>query len=157
MSTNTQRINVERSIVINKDIETVFAYVANLRNDKNWRKEINDTTLSTPLPQLNSVARESSFLSKKVPARIATLQCTTFTPNESVAYTSLPTEDFYLANTRSVQAISPSTTRLTYSISFDIGIVKHGLGFSLPRFIIAWHTTKTMEKYLAALKAIFEK
>lgn len=156
MSTNTQRINVERSIVINNDIDTVFAYIANLRNDKNWRKEINETTLSTPSPQLNSVARESSFLSKKVPARIATLQCTTFTPNVSIAYTSLPTDDFYLANTRTVQAISSSTSRFTYSISFDKGIVKHGLGFSLPRFIIAWYTTKTMEKYLANLKSILE-
>jgi hypothetical protein len=34
-------IEVTGSITISKDIKTVFDFIANLENDKLWRKEIN--------------------------------------------------------------------------------------------------------------------
>jgi hypothetical protein len=45
---------------------------------------------------------------------------------------------------------------VTYRLQFDPAVVKHGLGFGLPRFMVHFYTKSTMKKYLAALKGILE-
>ena len=59
-------------------------------------------------------------------------------------------------NSRSVKETAPGTTRFTYFITFDAAIVKFGLGFKLPLFLVKFYTRRTMDSYLAKLKSILE-
>lgn len=149
-------ITVQSSIVIHKDIDSVFSYISDLRQDKNWRKEINETTLSTPGPALNSIATESSFLSKRVPDNKIKLQCVSYQSNNIIVHHSLPDERFSLMNSRQVEAMPDGQTRFIYEIAFDVNIVKHGLGFALPAFLVKYYTAQTMNKYLKKLKQVLE-
>jgi uncharacterized membrane protein len=148
-------IKITHAISILVDCRTVFDYISNLENDKFWRKEINSTTVSAK-PQLNTVATESSFLSKRVPNNILTLKCTAFVENQQVVYQTLPDSVFYLKSDRKVEAISQNETKVIYAIEFDKSIVKHGLGFTLPVFIVEFVAKNDMKKYLTKLKTIVE-
>src|SRR6476620_555733 len=93
-------IQEEMSITINKDIETVFSFISDLRNDKFWRKEINSTTTDGD-PKLNIVAIEDSRLSKKMLNYIAKLECVEYAPNKSITYQTLPNH-YFLKSSRKV-------------------------------------------------------
>ncbi len=143
-------------INISADHKTVFDYIANLSNDKFWRKEINSTTMNTK-PQMNALATENSYLSKRVPDNMLHLICTEFVENKKVVYQTLPDSKFFLKSLRMVESVSENETKVTYTIAFDKCIVKHGLGFSLPTLIVELVAKHDMKKYLAALKALLEK
>ncbi len=149
-------IHTQGQITIHKNITTVFAYIANLENDAQWRKEVNETKMNGPA-QLGAIAKESSFLSKRVPANMLELVCTEFNLNGSITYTTLPSSPFYLQSIRKVVAIDEQSCTFIYEIHFDKNIVKHGLGFGLPIFLIGMVAHKDMKKYLAKLKAVMEE
>ncbi|GGD80775.1 hypothetical protein GCM10011514_51130 [Emticicia aquatilis] len=148
-------IKATNSIIIAKAIKSVFEFISNLENDKLWRKEINNTTMSSK-PQINALAIENSFLSKRVPNHILQLKCTEFSENKQVIYQTLPDSPFFLKSDRRVEFISFNETKVIYGIEFDKNIVRHGLGFTLPTFIINWVTKTDMQKYLTKLKAVIE-
>lgn len=149
-------IQTKGQIIINKNLATVFAFIANLENDKLWRKEINETKMNGPV-QLGVLAKESSFLSKRVPANILEFACKDYKLNESVTYTTLPSSTFYLQSIRKVQAINANSCLFIYEIIFDKHIVKHGLGFGLPVFLIKMVAQQDMKKYLLQLQELIEK
>jgi hypothetical protein len=149
-------IQTKGQIIINKNASTVFAFVANLTNDALWRKEINETKMNGPA-QLGAIAHESSFLSKRVPANILELVCTEFNFNESIIYTTVPSSPFYLQSMRKVVVINEESCTFIYEITFDESIVKHGLGFGLPAFLIKMVAQADMKKYLSTLKGAIEK
>ena len=107
--------------------------------------------------QLGALARESSFLSKRVSANILELKCTAFTLNKSITYTTLPPTPFFLQSIRKVEIIDDHHCKFNYEITFDKSIVKHGLGFGLPSFLIRIVAKADMKKYLAKLKELLEK
>lgn len=148
-------IQTQGQIVIHTKASTVFAFIANLENDKLWRKEINETKMNGPA-QLGVIAKESSFLSKRVPVHVLELTCTYYNLNESIAYTTLPSAPFYLQSIRKVEDIDDHSCRFIYEICFDQSIVKHGLGFSLPAFLIRMVAQADMKKYLNKLKEVLE-
>jgi hypothetical protein len=154
--TNNTSVTVESSVVIERDAISVFNYVADLRLDKHWRKEINETILVSPALGLGNRVVESSFLSRRVPDNKLTLTCTEYNAGRKVVYQSVPEGAFSLMNSRSVREEPPGNTRLTYLIVFDAAIVKFGLGFGLPLFLVKFYTRKTMDSYLAKLKSILE-
>ncbi|WP_435354943.1 hypothetical protein [Emticicia sp. SJ17W-69] len=149
-------IQASAKININRDIKTVFDFISNLENDKLWRKEINSTSMSSK-PQINVIATEDSFLSKRVPNQILHLKCIDFLTEKQVIYQTLENSPFFLKSTRQVEFISPMQTNVNYSIEFDKSIVKHGIGFTLPTFIINWVTKTDMKKYLVKLKSVIEE
>jgi hypothetical protein len=53
-----------------------------------------------------------------------------------VVYETVPQSKFYLKSIRQVEAVSLNETKVTYTVVFDKGIVKQGLGFNLPTFIV---------------------
>ena len=91
-------IAITGSIAIFRDVKTTFDYIANLENDKFWRKEIHYTTMASK-PQINVLATEDSFLAKRRPNSILTLRCTTFTENKLVIYPTEPKSKFFLSST----------------------------------------------------------
>jgi hypothetical protein len=152
---NAMHIQTQGQIVIHKNASTVFAFIANLENDKLWRKEINETIMNAPA-QLGVLAKESSFLSKRVPAHVLELRCTQFILNKSITYTTLPSSPFYLQSIRKVEEIDDHSCRFIYEICFDQSIVKHGLGFGLPAFLIRMVAQTDMKKYLLKVKELME-
>ncbi len=149
------QIVTKGEILINKNTSTVFAFIANLQNDSQWRSEINETTMNGAA-QLGVMVKESSFLSKRVPANVLALTCTQFTLNESITYTTVPSSPFYLQSIRKVETINNQSCKFIYEITFDKSIVKHALGFGLPGFIIYMVAKGDMKKYLKKLKERLE-
>jgi hypothetical protein len=137
------------------DSKSVFSYISNLENDKFWRKEINRTTMTTS-PQLDARAIEDSYLSKRTPSNILHLRCIEFVENKRIVYQTLPDSRFFLKSTREVEQILQNESRVLYSVEFDKSIVRHGLGFPLPTFLVAIVANCDLKKYLNKLKAIFE-
>lgn len=149
------QIKAQGEIRIHKSASVVFAFIADLENDAQWRKEINNTKMNGPI-QLGVIAKESSFLSKRVPINMLELKCTDISLNKSITYTTLPASPFYLQSIRKVESINDSQTKFIYEITFDKSIVKHGLGFGLPNYIIRIVAQKDMKKYLSKLKEVLE-
>jgi hypothetical protein len=149
-------ISIEQSIVVNRDHIAVFDFYADVRNDNCWRKEINHTTLSSEAPVLGCIAIEDSFLSKKVPHYVTKMACTQLIYGQLICFETLPDIKFKMKSHRSVKAIDTNKTELTYQIEFDERIVKHGVGFNLPRFLVRWVALSDMKKYLSTLKQILE-
>ena len=153
-------IDITGTITVRQDAAAVFAYVADLRNDKHWRKEVNETRCPEAQPGTNPsegcVMIEDSFLSKRVPHHVAALRCEEWRPNEHVIYQSLPDNPYFLKSYRTVTALGSSATRITYRIEFDEAIVKHGLGVGLPQFLVRYVAYADMKNYLKRLKSLLE-
>lgn len=149
-------IDITATIQITARPQTVFDYLANYTNDPQWRAEIKDVQLSTPSVREKTLVTETSFLSKKVPRHVSTLQCLALVPGQSVTSESTAASPYWSRNTRTVEPLPGGRTRVTYRLAFDPRVVKHGLGFGLPRFIVHFYTKATMKKYLAVLKGILE-
>ena len=157
IETPKKLISVSGTITVQKNLTDTFRYLSDLRLDKNWRTEINETHLSEPELKPGAIATEDSFLSKRVPNYKAALKCTELLPDKAVIYESLPENPYWLKSSRQVEALSGNATRITYQLAFDIGVVKHGLGFQLPAFLLKYYTTLTLNKYLRNLKQILEQ
>ncbi len=149
------QINIKDHILINKNAANIFAFIANLENDKQWRKEINETTMYGDA-KLGVMAKESSYLSKRVPANLLELSCIKYTLNEIIVFKTLPSSPFYLESIRKLEKINEFQTKFIYEITFDKSIVKHGLGIGLPNFLIYMVAKVNMKKYLLKLKEIVE-
>jgi uncharacterized membrane protein len=157
MPAKSKPIDVTATIEIARDARTVFDYLANYTNDPRWRAEIQDVQLSTPSVREKTEVTEVSFLSKKVPRHVSVLQCVALAPGRSIASEATAASPFWLRNVREVEPLPGNRTRVVYRLQFDPAVVKHGLGFGLPRFVVHFYTKATMQKYLAALKRILEQ
>ncbi|HRG59784.1 MAG TPA: hypothetical protein PK323_12565 [Bacteroidia bacterium] len=149
------KIKVKGEIIIPLEGHKVFSFIANLENDKLWRKEINYSTINGEI-QLGTVVKESSYLSKRVPENILELICTEFNLNHLITYTTIENQAFYLQSKRIVIPFNTHQSKFIYEIIFDKSLVKHGIGFNLPNFLIKMVAQSDMNKYLKKLKQILE-
>lgn len=149
-------IDVKESVIIEKNNEAVFDYFTDLRNDKKWRSEIIETTSDNSIIDLDTVFKETSFLSKKVNAYVSNLKCIEYNPHKEACFESVTENHFWAKNKRQVIAKSANKSQVNYHLQFELAIVKHGLGFNLPKFIVSLYTKITMKKYLENLKKILE-
>ena len=152
---NKNIIEITGSVSILKNINTVFPFIADLKNDKLWRKEINNTNM-LDAPDINTLAIEDSYLSIFVQSHLLHLKCIEYKQNELIIYQTIPASQFYLKSTRTVKSVSHNETIFNYNIEFDIAIVKAGVGFQLPKFIINYVAKSDMKKYLSKLKKLME-
>jgi sugar/nucleoside kinase (ribokinase family) len=148
-------ITITGTILINKDVETVFNFFADPGNDAQWRAEVNESTLDGNL-EMGVTVFEHSYLSKKAPNNLIELKCIEFKRNKIAIFETEPNAKFYERSQRQVNVVSGSTTEITYSLDFDIEIVKFALGFSLPKFIVSMKAGSDMKKYLRNLKKQLE-
>ena len=149
-------IHSHGEIIIHSDLRNVFEYFSNPENDKSWRKEINGALMNSK-PQKGAVFTEDSRLSKKVTSNILKFVCIEFIEYRKAVYETIPGSDFYQKSTREIENVSENTCKVLYTISFDKNIVKHGLGFNLPTFLINAVVKRDMTKYLSELKRILEQ
>lgn len=157
MTAPKQLIDITSSIIISKNHKSVFDYFSNFENDKFWRQEVNDTNINTETMGVNTLITQGSFLSKKVPNHISKLKCTDFQPYQQIICETTDRNDYWLKTTRQTEPLSNDSTKVIYRIEFDGDVVKHGLGFSLPKIIVSFYTKLTMKKYLAVLKKNVEE
>lgn len=92
-------INIEGSVLIKRDLNTVFSFVSNYANDSVWRKEINYSKLNVNI-NLWAILTESSNLSKKVPNNILEYKCTDFLPLSLISSTTIDNSIFKQISTR---------------------------------------------------------
>ena len=151
------KISIQGEVLISRDVESVFNYFSDLRNDQFWRKEANETKINSEKIQLHTVIEQGSFLSKKVPNYITIFVCTEFVQNRSMICETDKEQRFWSKSIRQTEGIKPELTKVTYKVEFDLTIVKHGLGFGLPRFITHIFLKKTIKSYLTQLKYALEK
>ena len=151
------KIGVQFEVLISRDVESVFNYFSDLRNDKFWRKEANETTINTEKIELHTIIEQGSFLSKRVPNYITFFVCTEFVPNKAMICETDQDQKFWSKSIRITEAMKPDLTKVKYTVEFDFAFVKHGLGFNLPTFIIHLFLKKTIKSYLAQLKNNLEK
>ncbi len=149
------KIQATGFITLSRDVKTVFDFIANLENDRLWRKEIRSTTMTTK-PQLQAIATEDSVLSKRVPSFVLKLVCVDFSENQQVVYKTPADSAFFLESRRRVEAVGENQTVFHYEVTFDANIAKHGLGFGLPAFLVGFVAKTDMKKYLKKLKAVLE-
>lgn len=142
------------NIYIEKPCAEVFDYVADLHNDNQWRTEINNTEITGHKIMVGVLAKEHSYLSKKVPDFIYELRCIIYEENAQITFETTDNSLFYQKNTRIVQVISDKKTLLNYSIEFDAKVVKHALGFALPKWLVAYKAQSDMKKYLRNLQRV---
>ena len=149
-------ISISGSIIINRDLQTVFNFISDYSNDPKWRKEINQTVIDTPKINVGSLLTEDSFLSKRNPHYLSYLKCTEYIADKMVKCETTSEAKFWAMNTRTVEAIDTKTTKVLYHLEFDPAIVKFGIGFQLPRFFLSYYTKSVMKDYLAVLKKNLE-
>ncbi len=153
--TNEKLIKTTGTILVNKNVVSVFDFFANPGNDKLWRAEINQSTLDSTL-QLGVTVSEYSYLSKKASNNLVELKCVQFDKNKIAIFETPANAPFYLKSQREVKAVSDNTTEIAYTLDFDNEIVNFALGFSLPKFIISIKAKSDMKKYLRQLKTKLE-
>lgn len=153
--TNKKLINTTGTVVVNTNSERAFDFFANPSNDNLWRTEINKATLDGNL-QLGVLVSEYSNLSKKASNDLIELRCVKYEHNKLAIFETPENAQFYQRSHRQIEAISDKTTKIIYSLDFDINIVKHALGFALPKFIVSFKAKSDLKKYLQQLKTILE-
>lgn len=143
------------SILIHRNVEAVFRFFADPTNDPQWRTEVTHTTRKGD-PGEGTTVHEHSYLSKKAPDVVVELRCVRFEENERVIFETPDGAPFYRRSERRVIVRSDGNTEVVYTLEFDTAIVKHALGFALPRFIVAQKAGHDLKRYLKRLKAMLE-
>jgi len=156
MANNKKLIKTTGTILVNKDIESVFSFFANPSNDIHWRTEVKQSTLDGTL-QFGVTVSEHSYLSKKAFNNVIKLKCIEFDKNKIAIFETAQNARFYERSQRQVNSISANTTEIIYMLDFDIEIVKFALGFSLPKFIVSIKAHSDMKTYLRNLKKQLER
>lgn len=152
-----KKIDVTSSILISKDIETVFEYLADYSKEPLWRNEVKNVSMSTDIVKKGTMIREDTFLSKKIPSHTSVLVCTGYEKNKHAIFETTAENTFYQKKMRYVEAEGTNKTKVTYRLQFDVAIVKYSMGFALPAFIVDLYTKMLMKKYLKILKNILEQ
>lgn len=153
--TSQKLINASGKILIDRNIEVVFDFFSNPRNDRFWRTEINKCSLDGPL-QSGVTVSEYSNLSRKASNNLLELKCIQFEKNNTAVFETTADSRFYLKSQRTVRSVSEELTEIMYKIDFDKSIVKFAIGFSLPDFIVRLKAGKDVRKYLQQLKKRLE-
>lgn len=152
----TPAVSVKRRVVIQAPIERVFAYVADLRNDAQWRQEINKTTLDAAAPALGVVATEDAYLSGKQPHALSRLAYMAFEPNRYVRCTAPADNPTWTDVVRRFRETELGATEFVYELSFEQKVVQQALGFAPPLWFLRWYTGWMMSRYLRRLKQQLE-
>lgn len=91
-------IQIASAITVKKNVPEVFSFLADLRNDAQWRREIQDVFLENPKKKLATLALETSFLSHQKPKNQIMLKCIELVENNTISYESILDSAFYTDN-----------------------------------------------------------
>jgi uncharacterized membrane protein len=143
-------IAVETSIVIQRPVGKVFAFVSDAENDIHWRSEVVSMKNVTPKPQGagTRTVEVAKVLGKQLET---TTEIVEFEPDVRMSRRTLSSQT-PVTTARSVLAVDGGT-RFTYKLRADVTEV---FMFRLLRPILQWWTQRKVEGYMAKLKDIME-
>ena len=136
--------HVERSILINRPVDQVYAYVSDPRNDPQWQTGINETTIvgDAPLAVGTQIKGARTFMGRKLEA---VLEIVSLQPNQSISM-------------KSVKAPFPFTATYTMAsegeatrVNAVVDLEPAGF-FKLAEGMLSSNANKEMEQSLATLK-----
>jgi hypothetical protein len=143
------------AIDINKPVNVVFSYLADMANDQHWREEVKKTTVAG-IPGIGCSVAQETELSKGKPLYLAQYWCVSFRPGEEAIYETTTDSADWQRSTRKCSAINASATRVHYTVAFERNIIKKGIPFVPPSFLVSLFLKATMKKYLRNLKKQLE-
>ncbi len=148
------RTHLSKSIIINKDISTVFEHVKNTMNDDTWRTEVNQMQADGPF-QVGTTYTEDAHIGLR---RNFITKTVLVALEENVkAYYETPTQATYaLTSLREVKRIDDEKTEFTYTVEFDSRMSRETLGINLSPSILQVSYGVIMAKYLRNLKRYLE-
>lgn len=149
----TKLIQVKGSVIVAASAEKAFDFLANLENDRLWRKEINLTTMSGEIA-LGVKAEESTYFSRRNSQQLLHLECTHYLAPQEIIYTTVTDSPHYLKSIRKIESLSNHQSRFVYEVHFSTSIVKAGIGISLPGFIIQLGAERDLKKYLKQVASV---
>ena len=141
-------INFETSVVINKPVEQVFAYVDDTDNDVKWQEGVLESTQQPegPVNVGTQVSQSFRFLGQRIDS---TFEVTEHEPDRQVKYKSVsgPIDFESKATFESVEG----GTKLNLALEADVGGV-----FKLAEPLVARNAKSQWEKSFANLKEVLE-
>jgi uncharacterized membrane protein len=147
---NRSIISVETSVVIQRPVREVFAFVSDAENDIHWRSEVVSMKNVTPKPYGagTRTVEVAKVLGKQLET---TTEIVEFEPDVRMSRRTLSSQT-PVTTARSVLAVEGGT-RFTYKLRADVTDV---FMFRLFRPILQWWTQRKVEGYMAKLKDIME-
>nr|AUN37582.1 hypothetical protein [uncultured bacterium] len=138
---------MENSIVIQRPVAEVFAYINDYNNDPHWRGGVRTMTQSTPVTQVGTETHELlHFMGSDY---LTDAQITEFVPNSKSAFESTKAT-FPVSGWRLVEAVNGGT-RLTMHTEIEIGGL---MTLASPLLVTAF--SRQMRADLIMLKRILE-
>ena len=147
------RMKLVNSIEVNAPVETVFDYISDIAKDPNWRSEVDKMEVDGPI-EIGTLATEYStlfrpFVKTITPTRIKILE----QPNV-VAFETDPGVEPWLISHRSLKALGPERTEMTYRLEADLP--PGGLVGKLYLALMVRFYGPRLPQYLQQLKSIIE-
>lgn len=178
-------IQIISATTVQRDVKGTFHFLADLRNDEFWRKEVHKIFIENPKEKLDSLALEIFFFTHQKPKHHILFRCSELIENESVSYESVFDHTFYANNqvrintflnntpiqtsinsildsplylryTRKVTYLADEKTQITCQMDFDKNLPAHGLGLNLPTFFVKQYLKQMMKQHLHKLKKAIE-
>ena len=141
-------INFETSVVINRPVEQVFAYVDNTDNDTKWQEGVLESKQDPvgPVAVGTKVNQSFQFLGQRLET---SFEVTEHEPNQSVKYKSIsgPIDFESLTTFETVD----DGTKLNLALEADVSGV-----FKLAEPLVARNAKSQWEKSFASLKEVLE-
>lgn len=146
-------VRIRAWVQIRKDATSVFAFFGDMLRDPEWRNEIR----SCDKPAANLI-RQFSYLSPRQPAFRQDYNIEVYDAGKmELLARAIPGSPHFQDSFRKVEALSDSTCRAIYEISFNRAILKTALGFDLPDFLLRFQMNRVCRKYLKAMRILLEK
>lgn len=147
---NRSIITVETSILVQRPVGLVFAFVSDAENDIQWRSEVVSMKNVTPKP--HGAGTRTVEVAKVLGKQLeTTTEIVEFEPDVRMSRRTLSSQTPVIT-ARSVQAVDGGT-RFTYRLQADVTEV---FMFRLFRPVLQWWTQRKVEGYMATLKDILE-
>ncbi len=145
---------ISKSIVIHKDIETVYEHVKDTMNDDTWRTEVNDMSADGPF-RLGTTYTEDAHIGLNRNFITKTVLMGYF-KNKMAYYVTPLKAKYFLSSLRQVKKIDEETTEFTYTVKFDSRMSEETLGINLSPRILEISYGIIMKQYLRNLKRYLE-
>jgi len=140
-------VQVQSTIILNTDQEKACTYVSNPLNDHHWRKEVNS------IIRVDGQYIEDAWIGIRKNFITITELIDSNCPNFSTFITTKE-NPYYLRSHRSFQYIDDNKTEFTYTVDFDVKMIKETFGFQAKPSVVKELYLILMRSYMRKLKSL---
>lgn len=139
-----ETVNISESIVIFSPIEKACEFISNPLNDYIWRSEVN-----TIIQEGNTFVEDAW-----IGIRRNFITVTELVDSSCPAYShfiTVPENPYYLSSHRSFSVINEHSSRFTYTVDFDVKMIKETFGFEAKPKVVRELYRILMRSYMRRL------